>query len=189
MTAFPKDVRIAIPGDERRVFDLCAIAHAENGWGTMDADVVRATISAAVLRKAGIFAIIDGPERVEAVLGLHLVKPWYCAADVPGNWYWTELLFFVHPLHRRSRHAARLLQFAKWWEQEIKEPVALTLLPRDDLQEKEKLFGRHAQRVGSVYLLGDAPAFHVSKSPRQNFGIISEPPKAVVAVRAQETTH
>lgn len=189
MIAFPKDVRVATLGDERRVFDICATAQAENGLGTLDADVVRATIQAAAERRAGIFAIVDGPERVEAVLGLHMVKPWYCAANVPTNWYWTELLFFVHPLHRRSRHAVRLFQFAKWWEQETKEPVFVTLFPRDDLEEKEKLFSRHGKRVGSVYLFGDAPAFHVSKGTPDNFGIISKPSETVVAVRAQETTH
>jgi hypothetical protein len=187
--AFPKDVSIAQQGDERRVFDLCAIGHAENGWGTIDADVVQATILQATTRKAGIFAIINGPERIEAVLGMHCVKPWYCAADKAENWYWTELIYFVHPLHRRSRHASRLLQFAKWWEQEIKQPVVLTLLPRDDLEEKDKLFSRHGQRVGSVYLFGDAPAFHVSKGVGQNFGVVSKPAESIVAVSAQETTH
>lgn len=154
MIDFPKDVLIAQPNDERRIFDLCCVAHAENGFGQMDPETVAAAIMKATERKGYIMAFIDGPERVEAVLGLHPTLPWYCK-DTPENWYWTDLLFYVHPLCRRSHHAKNLFQFARWWQQEIKAPVMLGLMPKDDLQKKEQLYERLAdRRVGSLYLIG-----------------------------------
>lgn len=156
MIEFPKDVLIAQPKDEKRIYDLCCIAHAENGFGVMDEATVQASIMKATERRGYIMAFIDGPERVEAVLGLHPQLPWYCK-DEPANWYWSDLLFFVHPLHRRSRHALKLFQFARWWQQEMGAPVMLGLMPKDDLEEKEQLFSRLAdRRIGSLYLIGGA---------------------------------
>jgi hypothetical protein len=150
---FPKGVRIAQPNDEQRIYDLCCIMHAENGYGEMDPDIVRLTIMKATERKGNIIAFIDGPERVEAAIGLQPIKPWYCA-DKPTSWYWSELFLYVHPLYRRSNHASKLFHFAKWWEAEMRMPVMLGLMPRADLPGKEKLFARHGRHVGSFYLIG-----------------------------------
>ncbi len=158
MTAFPKGVRLIQPGDENRVFDLCYTAHADNGWGLMDEETVKDTLRKAFYPSGVAIAIIDGPERVEAVIGLQLIKPWYGTTE-DVNWYWSDLLCYVHPLHRRSRHAAKLLQFARWWAQH-RHPAVLGILPKDgDLERKEKLFGRYGKRIGSIFLFGTAPAF------------------------------
>lgn len=157
MIHFPDGVRTIRAGDERRVFELCCIGHGENGWGMMDEETVRATIQKALSPSGIVMAIVDGPERVEALIGLQLVKPWYCSID-DENWHWSDLLFYVHPLHRRSRHAAKLLQFAGWWAQH-KHPVVLGMLPKDGLDRKEKLFGRYGKRIGSLFLFGNAGAF------------------------------
>lgn len=154
MTDFPKGVRLAQKGDERRLYDLLVMAHAENGFGTMDERVVHETIQAATERKGYVIALVDGPERIEAAVGLRPAKLWYCSAHVPSNWYWTDLLFYVHPLHRRTRHAVKLFRFAQWWEQEIKQPVVLELMPRDEFAGKDKLFSRFGQKIGSSFVMG-----------------------------------
>lgn len=150
MTDFPQGLRMARHGDEARLFALFIMAHAENGFGVMDDIVVQAAIERGCRGESIVIALIDGPERIEAVIGLHPVRPWY-ASEAPENYYSSELLFYVHPLHRRSRHAAKLFQFAEWWEQATKLPVVLNLLPKDKLEPKEKLFSRHAKRVGAIY--------------------------------------
>ena len=154
MTTWPQGVRPAIPGDERRVLDLCVVAHAENGWGSLDQDVVATAIQKAVNRESGIIAIIDGPERVEAAMGLQLTLPWFCKNE-GANWYWSEMFWYVHPLHRRSRNAMKLFQFAQWWEHETHQPVLISLMPKDDLEAKERLCSRFGTRIGSTFLIGD----------------------------------
>ena len=66
---------------------------------------------------------------------------------------------FVHPLHRRSRHAAKLLQFAGWWGHQQHPVILGILLKEGDLWRKEKLFGRYGKRLGSTFLFGEAWAF------------------------------
>src|SRR6185437_12138630 len=141
MTAWPEGVRIAIAGDEARVFDLCVMAHAENGFGRMDELIVREFIRQATHRENCIIAIIDGPEHIEAMLGLR-------------------------PLHRQSRHAAKLFRFAQWWEGEIHAPVILELLPREDFEQKDKLFARFGKRIGGAYAIGDLGKMAVSGNAR-----------------------
>lgn len=154
MTEWPEGVRVAVIGDEARVFDLCAIAHSENGFGRLDELVVREFIRQSTHQERSIIALIDGPERIEAMLGLRPMKLWY-SIDEPDSYYWCDAFFVVHPLHRRSRHAAKLFKFARWWETQIKQPVILELLPRDDFEEKDKLFARFGKRIGGAYAIGD----------------------------------
>ncbi|HEX3587806.1 MAG TPA: hypothetical protein VH024_17535 [Candidatus Angelobacter sp.] len=155
MTEFPKGVRLAQAGDEKRLFDLCFIAHEENGWGSMDPETVNATIRKATQREGCVIAIIDGPERVEAAIGLQPTVPWFCKSDIATNWYWCELFWYVHPLHRRSRHAVKLFRFTQWWEEQIHAPVLISLMPREDLEKKEKLCARFGTHIGSTFLIGN----------------------------------
>ena len=123
MTEFPQGLRLARKGDEDRLFALFCVAHAENGYGDIDEPHVRAIIARGCCGDGVVIAMADGPERIEAVLGLHPDKRWYSTPDKPENYYHTELLLYVHPLHRRSRHAAELFQFAKYWEEYWASPL------------------------------------------------------------------
>jgi GNAT superfamily N-acetyltransferase len=154
MTEFPQGLRLARKGDEDRLFALFCVAHAENGYGDIDESHVRAIIARGCCGDGVVIAMADGPERIEAALGLHPEKRWYSTPDKPENYYHTELLLYVHPLHRRSRHAAALFQFAKYWEEYTGLPVVLGLMPKDDLEIKERLFERHGRKVGSLYMIG-----------------------------------
>lgn len=154
MTDFPKGLRMARKGDEERLFALFCVAHAENGYGDIDGPHVRAVIERGCVGDRVVIALAEGPERIEAAIGLTPAKRWYSTADKPENYYSEDLLIYVHPLHRRSRHAVKLFQFAKYWEQETGLPVVLGVMPKDDLEEKEHLFARFGRRIGSLYLIG-----------------------------------
>ncbi len=162
MIEFPKPVRLAELLDTKRVFDLFMIAHAENGFFTVDdapdGQVMQFIHRSARHNEGAIIAIIDGPERVEAAISLQRTKLIY-AKDEPGNYFWTDGLgFFVHPLHRRSRHWSKLRQFCRWWAEQCDEIVLLNLLPRDGFVEKERLFERIGKRVGASFLVGEGAA-------------------------------
>lgn len=154
MIPFPTGLRMATVGDEDRIYDLFVTAHAENGYGDMDPIIVRAMIHRGCRGESIVIAIVDGPERIEAVIALHPERRWY-STDARENWYNTDLLIYVHPLHRRSRHAAKLFQFAKWWANESGMPTVLGVVPKDDLAEKEKLFSRYGTRIGGWYSVGE----------------------------------
>lgn len=155
MTDFPKGMRLATAGDEKRLFDMFVVAHAENGYGDMDVKIVQDMIVKGCRNDGAVFGLIDGPERIEAVLGLWPRKAAWYNSDAAGNWYWTDLLLYVHPLHRRTRHAVKLFQFAKWAERALDAPVVLEVAPRDRLEDKERLFSRFGKRLGGAYLIGN----------------------------------
>lgn len=153
MIPFPTGMRMATIGDEDRIYALFVVAHAENGYGTMDPIVVKAMIHRGCRGESIVIALIDGPERIEAAIALTPEKRWY-ASDAQENWHNTDLLLYVHPLHRRSRHAVKLFQFGKWWAEESKMPTILGVFAKDDMERKEALFSRYGKRVASSYEVG-----------------------------------
>src|SRR6185312_12189065 len=119
---FPVGVRMAHDGDEAALFRVFLDAYKDNGWGGIDLDLVAEVARRACHGDTYIAAVVAGPDRLEAVIGLQPAKMWYGDA---ASWYWSDLLFYVHPKHRRSRHYARLFEFARWWEQKTAMPVVL----------------------------------------------------------------
>jgi len=149
---FPKGVRLALPGDETPLFRLFLQAFNENGWGDCDPQIVRDVIALACQRErhpTGVAVEPDGT--IAGVLALHQTRNWYSG---PGGWYLTELLFYVAPAYRRSRHAAHLLQFAQWLEQESGIPVLLWIMAREGQAAKERLLARYGRRVSAGFMIG-----------------------------------
>lgn len=152
----PDGLRLAQPGDQKRLFDFCLTAHAENGFGGVDHAEVRKAIEAAVWRNNSFFGVIPGPDRIEAALGLQATKLWYGGI---GDWFLSEMLLYVHPLHRKTRHAEKLFQFAGWMARHAGMPVVISLMPVERLGAKEKLFERHGgKRIGATFVFGE-PTF------------------------------
>lgn len=148
----PAGLRIACPGDQGRLFSIFHAAWRENGFGGFNAPEVRRVLDAACQGSEFVIGLIDGADRIEAVLGLMPTKPWY-GGD--ADWFWTELMFFVHPEHRRSHHAQTLFAFADWFERHSLVPVVISVFPTERLAAKERLFARHARPAGAIYLIGD----------------------------------
>ena len=145
----PDGVRIARQGDEARLWDICMAAFENNGLGRLDPDAVHATIAKGCEQRDGVvFAVIEEDGRAEAVLGLVWTKLWYSA-----DWYWSDLLLFVRPEHRGTKHAVTLVRFARWWATVTDMHVELGIASLDDLERKEKFLGRHATRMGSFYVI------------------------------------
>lgn len=138
---FPAGVRLAQPGDEAGLLELFLLAHHENGWGGVDVQHVRRVIGMATGQneEGVVVGVIAGPERVEAALGLTLTKQWY---GTDADWFWTEMLVYVHPEHRRSRHAVRLMRFAQWWGAESGKPVVISSSPVEGAAAKARFFSR-----------------------------------------------
>lgn len=149
---FIPGIRLVEAGDRERLFDLFCQAHRENGFGGMDARVVRDVIDRAIKRDNYVIAVVPGPNRIEAVIGLQPNRLWY---GDDASWYWTELLVYTHPDYRRSRHAMKLLRFAQWFECEALAPVFVSLMPVEDFARKERLFARFGKKQAVTFLIGD----------------------------------
>lgn len=147
----PPGIRLVRPGDERAVFDLMMLAFQENGWGNCDPTEVRAVIAKAIAGQLFVIGVIPGPDGLEAVIGFQPARCWYADSN---SWWYSELLVYVHPEHRRSRHFATLMRFTKWFEHIAQAPVLISVMPRDDFERKQKAFSRHGKLVTATFLIG-----------------------------------
>lgn len=146
MTDKPPNVRIAIPGDEDAIFKIFTMAHAENGMGDMDERRVKDTLAFATRRQGGVIGVIDGPDGLEGCIFMLLSQWWYS-----NGWHWEELINFVHPDHRRSTHAKNLIEFAKWWAEQMKMPLFIGILTTQRLEAKVRLYQRQLTHGGAVF--------------------------------------
>lgn len=154
-TAKPESMRVATPQDEQAIYGLMLMAHRENGhqFAPLSPKRVEAQIQAATLGKGNMLGVIDGPDGPVAMTLL-----------TPCQWWWSEAFFisdlvqFVHPAHRRSRHADDLLRFEKWcvdeWTRGFGYPVYLLagVFSLYRTREKERLWARHLNQVGKAFI-------------------------------------
>jgi hypothetical protein len=121
-TERPTNVRIAGPADEQAIHDLLLLDLNENAAHIAPIDsgldeapgapesCVAETIRAGTRARGGLCGVIDGPDgKPVAVIILHPTRWWWSRGH-----YWFEVVNFVHPDHRRSRHVDDLLNFARW---------------------------------------------------------------------------
>ncbi len=153
----PVGVRWAVPADENELFEILTLAHAENGLFSQDEGKVRAMIRRATERTGGMIGLIEGDDRIEGVIMMVMAQYWYSE-----DWHLEELVNFVHPLHRRSTHAKRLLEFAKWCQRglskDINVPLLVGILTLNRLEPKMRLYQRQMPQVGAVFQCGlDTP--------------------------------
>lgn len=152
MTPKPSSVRLARPGDEELLFALICASDEEWSLGSRDSDKIRAVVYSATTgteRERPRFGITEGASIIEGAIGLFPTQPWNSS-----EYYIRAFFHFVHPLHRKSRHAVDLATFAKWFGDVAGMPVIFELLHPERTEAKERLYGRQAQRVGGLFMHG-----------------------------------
>jgi GNAT superfamily N-acetyltransferase len=158
-----EEVILAQPGDEGELLELFRMAHAENGFNTMSEKRVIEAIQAATLRRGGMIGVIRGPDteagpgKIEGALGVMLSRMWYT-----DDWHLEELLNYVHPDHRRSTHAKKLLRFAKWAAQEMNQLLLVAVMTTERMEAKVDLYQRELTMVGAVFAYGPSTRGYLS---------------------------
>lgn len=151
-----RGLRLARPGDEERLFDICLEAYRENGFAGIDQDNVRAIIGAACRSENGyVMAFVDGPACIEAVIGLQPQRSWF---GDDASWFYTDLLAYVRAQFRASRHAVKLLRFAQWWAEQAGSPVLFNVFPREGFERKAAFFARFGRIAGVTVQFGEFAA-------------------------------
>jgi len=149
----PDRVRLAQPSDLDRLCDFCWVAAADNGLFPLAPAKVIDLLKRACWRSSdppAVIGLIDGPGRIEAAVYLDAMTHWYS-----NYWLYVDRFLYVHPAHRRSRHAFRLLQFCRFWYEANGVPVVLTIETLKEREGKERLYSRYARRVGASFVIGE----------------------------------
>lgn len=146
-------VELATKNDEDQIFDLLLAMHTESPVHSFDVEVVRDNIQKGTDKKGGIIGVIRGPQRLEATCGLLLSEAAWYTRDLALNSIWT----FVHPDHRRSTHARKLIEFGKIcsrWFAQAGTPVPLqTAVYSDERTEaKCRLHRRQLHPIGQLFV-------------------------------------
>jgi len=111
-TARPETVRIAGPQDEAALLELMLMDLRENAEHIAPIDDVKCMghIQSGTRRRGGIVGVIDGPDGKPVAMTILVPQTWHWSQ----GWFLQELINFVHPDHRKSRHVDDLLDFIKW---------------------------------------------------------------------------
>jgi hypothetical protein len=146
MTEFA-GVQMAQPSDEQPIYDLLLMLHAENGLVPMSEPKVRTAIQQATAKQGGIIGVVHGPHHIEALTGLFMEQFWYSE-----SWLLMERWNFVHPDHRRTTHAKRLIEFDKWCSDQIGIPLLTGVITNERTEAKVRLYRRQLPYVGGFFL-------------------------------------
>ncbi len=99
-----------------------------------------------------IAGIIEGEMGIEASIGIIVDRFDYSDDDhLSVKW------LGVAPNYRTSNHGAKLLSFARWFQEGVGIPLFLELLTVRELQAKMHLYSRTLPQVGAQYSFGGAP--------------------------------
>ena len=149
-------MRFAEPEDYPRLWQFCEVMHADNGVFRLAPHKVISLLKRACWKPgqppAAIIGIINGPERVEAAVCLDLMQHWYS-----DDWFYADRFLYVHPAHRRSRHASKLFTFCERWHKMTDLPLVISIETLYEREAKERLYGRYARRVGASFVFGKLP--------------------------------
>lgn len=146
-------VNLAVKGDEDEIYNLLVIMHTESPFFPFDPELVRDAIRQGTEKKGGIIGVIRGPERIEATCGLLMTA---------AAWYTRELALhdmwnFVHPQHRRSTHAKKLIEFGKLCSKHFADagtpvPLQMAVYSEARTEAKCRLYRRQLQPIGQLFL-------------------------------------
>lgn len=149
-TPMPTTVRIAMPADAQRVFDLFMMAGDENAMLPISETKVWEGIGSAVNRKGAVIGIIDGKGgEIAGAIAIMMASFWYSSA-----WFCQDMLNFVHPDYRAgSLNCAKdLIQFAKWWSEQLGVPLVMGVMSNHRTEGKVRLYRRAMTFVGGVFM-------------------------------------
>lgn len=146
-TQRPTSVRIAEPKDEDALIRLMKEAFLEQPIFPLNEQKMREKIRLGTERKNGVVGVVDGPNGIEGYIIMCMAQYWYSDA-----WHLEELSNFVHPDHRRSTHAKDLINFAKWFTEQLGLPLLLGIMSTQRLDAKIRLYRRQVQPAGAVFV-------------------------------------
>lgn len=154
-TQRPLSVRIARPSEEERLFKTLMLLGEENAMAEISKPKVRAMLQRCRSPEPGqprygVIGVIDAPKGgIAATVGLVTGQWWYTE-----EWHCEEVWSFVHPDHRRDKanHAKDLIQFSKWWGEQLGWPVLMGVLSNVRTLGKIRLYAREIPLVGALFL-------------------------------------
>jgi N-acetylglutamate synthase-like GNAT family acetyltransferase len=149
MTERPANIRFGVPSDENAILDLMRAAYKEQPVFPLNEDKMRDRIKECLKLKNGFMAVTTDDKG--GPVG-------YLIATVSSFWYTDshmveELSNFVHPDYRTSGSRGKhLIEFAKWFAEQMDLPLIFSILSTQRLAAKTRLYQRQGTLAGAVFV-------------------------------------
>lgn len=145
------NVRMASPADAPGILSLFRMSHDEDGIFTLAEDLVMERLDAAFRKQDGIVGVIGNDhDALEGGIYLAISRP-----SFTKDFYLSELWNYVHPDHRRTRHAVDLIEFAKRCSADIGLPMIAGLVSNTQTEAKVRLYQRElGEPAGAFFVHG-----------------------------------
>lgn len=140
-------VRLATPEDEPALVAMCQLLHTENGLYPLSMEKVHRVLGRAFNREGAIIGVIGDVGAPIASIYLELSESIYS-----DTWQLLEQWSYVHPDHRRSDCAKKLLEYAKHCSDELKMPLSIGILSNHRTEAKIRLYERHLEKAGAYFI-------------------------------------
>jgi hypothetical protein len=141
-------VRRAFDHDEQSLLVLLRQAHKDNGiFDDMNEEKVVAEILRGTRGGGGIIGVIDGPNGIEASVGLYLEQLWYS-----DTWWLVDHWNYVREDCRRSTHARRLIEWSKWCSDQMGVDLLMGVMSNKRTEAKVRLYRRQLPYIGAFFL-------------------------------------
>lgn len=154
-TKKPDTVRMARPGDEKKIFDLLLLLHDENAIFPRDDNEVMETIVRGTRNENGMIGVIESKGEIVGAVGLFIEKYWYTKV-----WHLSEYWNFVHPDYRcrektgNHAYAHDLIDFSKWANENMGLILSMGIISTHRTEAKVRLYGRKLIPVGAFFMNG-----------------------------------
>lgn len=147
-----KNVRLAGPGDEEKLYQFVCDGHLESAIFSLSESRIRTIIRNATEHNANhlvIIGVIDSPEKdkIVASLAIEYAQPWYSE-----DWFLSELWNNVHADCRQSHYARDLMAFGKSLADETGRPLSMGIITTDRMEPKIALYKRKMPQVGAYFM-------------------------------------
>lgn len=142
--------RAAVRADLPRILELLRLQHEEAPLAKVNWEKVSFMLEKVLPKPnrdaAGIaFVALEGDLVVGAVC-LVFGSLWFT-----DDLHLDERFFFVHPAHRKSTHAQRLMERAKAAQRTLTIPLVSAVFSTKDTERKVAFFRRHLPMVGAIF--------------------------------------
>ncbi|SCB30242.1 Acetyltransferase (GNAT) family protein [Rhizobium lusitanum] len=141
------DVRLAVPADEDKIVAMISLLHDENGLFPLSPDRVRAYMQRYFRRQGALIGVVGEIGDPVGSIYLGIEQPYYSEA-----WYLNEAWNFVHPDHRRSDYAKKLLGWAKEKSEEMKIPLMVGIVSNHRTEAKVRLYEKQLEKAGAFFV-------------------------------------
>jgi hypothetical protein len=155
MTTTPSTIRKAIPQDAPEIWRMFLQLHRENGLFEIDPQKVTNFMDRAIHPERipnwdtgprAQIGVIGPPGKLEAVVFVLIAQFWYSS-----EYHLEELLVYVDPECRKSRHAIACVTWMKALSDQLQIPLLTGIISKDRTAAKIRLYDRMLPRIGAFY--------------------------------------